>query len=132
MEKQLRDMTRQMENSKSTSIAGAGRPGAGRDRNPPPENVEGEIKSTDATGLLAIPCPEHGTLHALSECARVEILNASLQPCAPGEAGRLVATPLHNFAMPLFRLDTGVDAIPDPPCPCGRGLPAIARIGPRA
>ena len=83
-------------------------------------------------GHVALPCPEQGNLHAISECARVEILNARNQPCAPGETGRLVVTPLHNFATPLLRLDTGDDAELGSPCECGRSLPVLARILPRS
>jgi len=31
----------------------------------------------------------------------------TFEACAPGEIGRVVVTPLHNFAMPLFRYDIG-------------------------
>jgi phenylacetate-CoA ligase len=37
-------------------------------------------------------------------------------------------TPLHNLAMPLIRYDIGDAAEVGAPCPCGRGLPVIARI----
>lgn len=33
----------------------------------------------------------------------VEILNNNLQPCEPGEAGKIYVTTLHNFSMPLIR-----------------------------
>jgi len=87
---------------------------------------------TKGVGHVALPCPEHGSLHAISECARVEVLNARNQPCAPGETGHLVVTPLHNFATPLLRLDTGDDAELGSPCGCGRSLPVLARIRRRA
>jgi phenylacetate-CoA ligase len=40
----------------------------------------------------------------------------------------VVATPLHNFAMPLIRYDIGDLAEVGPPCPCGRGLPVLRRV----
>ena len=39
-----------------------------------------------------------------------------------------MVTPLHNFAMPLVRYDTGDYAVAAAPCACGRGLPALERI----
>ncbi len=49
-----------------------------------------------------------------------------------GEMGRMVVTPLHNFAMPLIRYDIGDYAEVGKVCPCGRGLPVLARIMGRA
>jgi phenylacetate-CoA ligase len=45
-----------------------------------------------------------------------------------GLAPRVVVTPLHNFAFPLLRYDIGDLAEVGKPCPCGRGLPVLARI----
>ena len=47
--------------------------------------------------------------------------------CAPGEVGQIIATPLHNFAMPLLRYASG-DLAEVGECGCGRGLPTISRI----
>ena len=48
----------------------------------------------------------------------------------PGEIGRLVATSLHNRAMPLFRYDTRDLAAwsTEVDCPCGSRFPIIERI----
>src|SRR5262249_31531322 len=45
-----------------------------------------------------------------------------------GEIGDVVATVLHNFAMPLIRYSIGDRAEVGPRCACGRGLPVISRI----
>jgi phenylacetate-CoA ligase len=58
----------------------------------------------------------------------LEVLDAAGAPCAPGEVGRVVVTPLHNFAMPLVRYDIGDYAEAGGPCDCGRGLPVLKRI----
>jgi phenylacetate-coenzyme A ligase PaaK-like adenylate-forming protein len=58
----------------------------------------------------------------------VEVLDEEGRPCAPGETGRVVATSLNNFAMPLIRYETGDTAEVGAPCPCGRGLPVLTRI----
>ena len=40
----------------------------------------------------------------------------------------MAITSLHNRVMPLIRYEVGDFAEVGPPCPCGRGLPVIARI----
>lgn len=84
--------------------------------------------STAEAGFLALQCPEYGVYHIRSEVAHVEILDADNQPCAPGVAGRVVATPLYNYASPLIRFQLGDMAIPGPPCQCGRSLPVLQTI----
>lgn len=84
--------------------------------------------STRETGYLALQCPDAGHYHLQSETALVEILDRSGKPCAPGEVGQVIVTPLHNLAMPLLRYDVGDNAEVGEPCPCGRGLPVIRRI----
>ena len=91
-----------------------------------------DMYSAVEVGYLALQCPEHPHYHVQSESALIEILDAEGRPCAPGETGRVVVTPLHNFAMPLFRYDLGDLAEVGGPCACGRTLPVIARILGRA
>ncbi len=88
-----------------------------------------DVYSTREAGYLALQCPDHpDSLHVQSEGVRLEVLDESGRPCAPGQVGRVVVTPLHNHAMPLLRYDIGDAAEPGPPCPCGRGLPVLRRI----
>ena len=91
-----------------------------------------EVYSTAETGIVASPCPEHNALHIQAEGVLLEILRADGSPCDPGEEGRVVLTPLHNFAMPLIRYEIGDRAVAGPPCACGRTLPVIAAIPGRA
>ena len=84
--------------------------------------------STRETGYIALQCPEHEHYHIQSEVVLVEVLNEQGISCAPGEIGRVVITPLHNFAMPLIRYEIGDYAEVGDTCPCGRGLPVIRRI----
>ena len=79
-------------------------------------------------GSIALQCPEAGQYHIQSENAYVEILREDGSSCEPGESGRVVVTPLHNFAMPLLRYELGDFATLGEACPCGRGLPVIRRI----
>ena len=87
--------------------------------------------SSQEVGYMALQCPEHEHYHLQSESALVEVLDESGAPCPPGRLGRIVATPLHNFAMPLIRYDIGDLAEVGAPCPCGRGLPVVTRIAGR-
>ena len=92
--------------------------------------------SAAETGNLAFQCPDsppgQERYHVQSESALVEVLDADGRPCAPGATGRVVVTPLHNFAMPLIRYEIGDLAEVGPPCTCGRTLPVLTRIPGRA
>jgi phenylacetate-CoA ligase len=79
-------------------------------------------------GYLALQCPEHDHYHIMSETVRLEVLHPDGTHCKPGEVGKVVITPLHNFVSPLFRYDIGDEAEVGDPCPCGRCLPVLKRI----
>ena len=87
-----------------------------------------DLYSTREAGYLALQCPDHEHYHVQAEGVLLEVLDAEGRACGPGEIGRVVITPLHNFAMPLIRYDLGDHAEVGPPCPCGRGLPVLRRI----
>ena len=87
-----------------------------------------DIYSLSEAGMLALQCPVTEHYHVQSEWAVVEVLDARGMPCQPGQIGRIVVSPLHNFAMPLLRYDTGEYAEVGAPCACGRGLPSLVRI----
>jgi phenylacetate-CoA ligase len=84
--------------------------------------------SSDELGYMALQCPGREVYHAQSESVFLEVLDEGGAPCRPGSVGRVVATALHNFAMPLVRYDIGDYAEAGPPCECGRGLPVLSRI----
>jgi phenylacetate-CoA ligase len=79
-------------------------------------------------GTLAFQCPASGLYHVHAEGVFLEVLRDDGAPCRAGETGRVVITPLHNFAMPLIRYDVGDFAEAGPACECGRALPTLARI----
>jgi phenylacetate-CoA ligase len=83
---------------------------------------------TEECGTIASQAPgyDHYLVHA--ETFYVEVLRDDGTPCADGETGRLVVTPLHNFAMPLLRYELGDWAEKGSHCPSGRGLPVLNRI----
>lgn len=87
-----------------------------------------DVYSAREAGYLALQCPDHPHLHVQSEGLRVEVVDEAGRPCAPGETGSVLVTPLHNLAMPLIRYDIGDAAEVGPPCPCGRGLPVLTRV----
>lgn len=68
--------------------------------------VVDDYSSVEA-GYIAMQCPDHPHLHVQFESALVEILAEDGGPCRSGEIGRVVVTPLHNFAMPLIRYALG-------------------------
>jgi phenylacetate-CoA ligase len=83
--------------------------------------------STPETGCLGLQCPGHEHYHVQSETVMVEVLNTRGKACARGEAGVVVVTPLHNFAMPLVRYVVGDYAEAGAQCACNRGLPVLRR-----
>jgi phenylacetate-CoA ligase len=87
-----------------------------------------DIYSTQEIGYLALQCPSAEQYHVMAEDVIVEILDDDGRPCRPGQSGRVVATPLHNFATVLVRYDVGDYAEAGDPCACGRGLPVIRHV----
>lgn len=79
-------------------------------------------------GQMAFPCPEAGRYHVNEENVLVEVLDEEDQPCAAGQAGRVIVTPFYNFAQPLIRYEQGDLAILGAPCKCGRSLRVIEEI----
>ena len=84
--------------------------------------------SSGEVGLVALECPESGLYHLMAETVLMEVLDENGNACGPGETGRLVLTDLSNFASPVIRYDIADYAERAEACPCGRGLPSLARI----
>ncbi|MBT3700718.1 MAG: phenylacetate--CoA ligase family protein [Alphaproteobacteria bacterium] len=87
-----------------------------------------DVYSSREVGYIALQCPINNHYHVQSEGLYLEILDEEDLPCTPGQSGRVVATTLRNFAMPLIRYEIGDHAIMGEPCNCGRGLPVIKSI----
>jgi len=79
-------------------------------------------------GYMALQCPDHDHFHVQSEGVYLEVLRPDGTQCEPGEIGKVVVTPLHNFATPLLRYEIGDEAEVGGPCACGRGLAVLRRI----
>jgi phenylacetate-CoA ligase len=86
------------------------------------------ILSSAEGGAIAVECPASGMLHIQSELVLAEIIGEDGSPCAAGEIGELVVTPLYNYAAPLIRYRSGDFVEAGPACPCGRSLPTISRV----
>tara|TARA_R110002072_G_scaffold76492_1_gene179449 strand:+ start:2736 stop:4127 length:1392 start_codon:yes stop_codon:yes gene_type:complete len=84
--------------------------------------------SCEEVGWLAIQCPTHQNFHVTSGTVLLEILDDNNQPCPQGVPGRVVATSLHSFAMPMIRYELGDLAQCGPPCPCGIALPVLGAL----
>jgi phenylacetate-CoA ligase len=81
----------------------------------------------------AAECPSHEGHHLFMEYGIVELVDESGTPVPYGSHGRMVATGLHNYGMPLLRYEVGdVSAYKQTPCSCGRGLPLLDKVTTKA
>lgn len=71
-------------------------------------------------GVTAFECPEHSGLHIDTERSIMEIVDPNHLQLCEGE-GEILATSLHNYAMPFIRYSTGdLATLRDDECTCGR------------
>ena len=87
-----------------------------------------EVYATYEFGIFAWQCPQVGALHVADDAVIVEVLKDG-RPAEPGEAGEVVVTRLHAFAMPFIRYRLG-DLVTqgEPTCPCGAPFSTILTI----
>ena len=83
--------------------------------------------------MIAAECEAHDGMHLAMENLIVEIVvteNGIERPAREGEAGEVVITDLHNFAMPFIRYANGDVATAGTTrrCACGRTLPRIQAV----
>jgi len=72
---------------------------------------------------LASECDHHSGHHLNSDYGITEFLDSSDEPVSEGRLGKIVATGLYNFAMPLIRYETNdACSIKAEGCTCGRGF----------
>lgn len=80
-------------------------------------------------GGIAQECEVHGGLHVNAEHVYLEVVDRAGNPCRPGETGEIVVTDLDNYVFPFIRYRIGdLGTAAHGPCPCGRGLPLLARV----
>jgi phenylacetate-CoA ligase len=87
-----------------------------------------DLYSTQELGYLALQCPRGEQYHLQAESVLVEVLDGRGRRRGAGKIGSVVASGLHNYAMPLLRYDVGDYAEVGEDCACGRGLPVLSRI----
>ncbi|MGJ5820272.1 phenylacetate--CoA ligase family protein [Paludibaculum fermentans] len=99
------------------------------------------VRAIDIYGLseiigpgVAIECPEQNGLHIFEDHFYPEIIDPETGAVLPeGEEGELVLTTLSKQAMPMIRYRTrDITALLPGPCPCGRSLRRMRRIGRRS
>ncbi|HVP06633.1 MAG TPA: hypothetical protein VMS71_02235, partial [Candidatus Acidoferrum sp.] len=79
--------------------------------------------------VFATECEAHKGRHLNEDFGITEVMSADGSPAKPGEMGRICATGLHNFAMPLLRYVTSdITALKTSPCSCGRQFPLMEDI----
>lgn len=79
--------------------------------------------------VFGFECEMHEGKHLSLDFGITEILSHEGEPAGNGRLGRLVATGLHNYAMPLIRYQSSdVTAVRAGDCRCGRKLPLIENI----
>jgi phenylacetate-CoA ligase len=99
------------------------------------------LKAYDIYGLseiigpgVAIECRHQDGLHLFEDHFFPEIINPQTgRPVPDGEEGELVLTTLSKKAMPMIRYRTrDITALTTEPCPCGRSIRRMKRIGRRS
>lgn len=90
-----------------------------------------EIYSAKEGYAMAYQCPDNAHLHINAEIIKLEILDDDDNPCAVGQVGRVIITPLYSMAQPLIRYEIGDLASFGPPCSCGRTLPVLEKVAGR-
>ncbi|RNI15774.1 phenylacetate--CoA ligase family protein [Methanohalophilus sp. RSK] len=79
-------------------------------------------------GVSAYECRQHSGLHIDTERSVMEITSDEGKQLDYG-TGKILATTLHNFAMPLIRYDTGdLGVLKSGICSCGRGSKLLSEI----
>lgn len=99
------------------------------------------VEAFDIYGLSEIAgpgvggeCPAHAGIHIFEDHYYPEIVDPETgEPLPDGQEGELVLTTLSKRAMPILRYRThDITKIISEPCPCGRTIRRIARIGRRS
>lgn len=82
-------------------------------------------------GLSSFECVEHNGMHIDMERSVFEVVD--FDSCSvENKIGKIIATNLHNYAMPLIRYDTGdLGLIDSTLCPCGNQRPLLKQLSGR-
>lgn len=87
-----------------------------------------DVYGCTEAGNIAWECSEHAGYHTNIDLVVTEFVKDD-EHATTGEAGKIILTPLWNYAMPLIRYEIGDVGRPSSEnCPCGRGLPLMEVI----
>jgi phenylacetate-CoA ligase len=79
--------------------------------------------------MFSSECEAHDGQHVYEEYGVTELVDGAGAPVPMGSVGRVVATSLHNFGMPLIRYALGdVTSMVGRSCRCGRTLPLAGGV----
>jgi phenylacetate-CoA ligase len=79
--------------------------------------------------VFATECSQHNGRHLNMDYGIAEFLNSEGKSVEYGQLGRIIATSLHNYAMPLIRYQTNDSSILlQEPCPCGCSFPLMEDV----
>ena len=80
-------------------------------------------------GLSAYECEMHKGLHSDMIRSIMEVTDEDGNQLETGKEGKILATSLHNYAMPFIRYDTGdLGILSNERCECGRETPLLEKI----
>jgi len=79
--------------------------------------------------VFATECDHHQGHHLNLDYGITEFLDSDNKPIADGKLGKIVATSLHNFAMPMIRYQTNDScSLKNSLCECGRSFPLMEDV----
>lgn len=79
--------------------------------------------------VFATECDHHQGHHLNEDYGLTEFLDDRYESVSPGQMGHIVATSLHNFAMPLIRYKTNDScSLKREPCSCGRSFALMDNV----
>ena len=80
-------------------------------------------------GISAFECEMHKGLHVDMLRSILEVVDENGNQLESGKEGKILATSLHNYAMPFIRYDTGdLGILSNEKCECGRDTPLLEKI----
>lgn len=89
------------------------------------------LYSSEEGCKIACSCETGHHYHVNPELNYLEILDDEGRPCAIGQPGRVIITPMYNTAQPLIRYEQGDIAIRGQGCACGKRLPVLQEVSGR-
>ena len=87
---------------------------------------------TAETGKIGFQCERREGFHLNIDLSPIRLIDKSGQTVEPGQQGEVVVSNLYNRAMVLLNYRLGdLGVLATKPCPCGRNLPLLEKLGGR-